>query len=202
MHTKKITIVALTALLAAGANAQAKSSQKFETTLQQEVNAPVKVEVVVSQDLANRAENLPESLRDRRNFRSNSGFANNGYYGERELDKLTDRLQSRMEKRLAKEGVAVDDNAGTVLRLVIKDARNNRPTFKQMSKEPGLSFRSFGTGGATLEAEIIAAGGTSLGTMSYAWYETNIEDAAYGGTWSDAYRAFDRFTRKVADELE
>jgi len=87
------------------------------------------------------------------------------------------------------------------LRVKIADAKPNRPTFGQLSKQPNLSFRSLGTGGAELEGELIAAGGRSLGTMNYKWYETDIRDAQYGGTWSDAHRAFSRYARKTAKTL-
>jgi len=100
-----------------------------------------------------------------------------------------------------KKGIEVSDNASTVLRITIQDAKPNRPTYKQLSVEPSLSFQSFGIGGAELQGELIAAGGRSLGTMSYEYYENDIRDAKFGGTWGDAHRAFGRFANKAAKTL-
>ncbi len=194
------SILALT--LCAAVPAFAKSSSKFETTLSAPITSAVKVEVVLGDDLAHRANNLPKDRRDRGFSRGlNDAFGGNGFYGERDLNRLTERLQKRLEKRLEKEGVATDPGADTVLRLVITDARPNRPTFRQLSKDVSLSYQSFGIGGAAFEGEIIAAGGESLGDLSYAWYEDSIRDAAYSGTWTDAHRAIDLFARKTAKTL-
>lgn len=193
----------LAASLAFAAPASAKSSSKFESSISALTSQAVKVEVIVSDDLAYRAENLPKSLRDRSGVRSlNAGFSGNGHYGERELERLAERLEKKMTRRLQKQGIQVDDNASTVLKVTLVDAKNNRPTFEQLSQQVSLSFQSYGTGGAELSGELLSANGTSLGTMSYAWYETDIRDAAYNaGTWRDANRAFDRFARKAAKEL-
>ncbi len=198
---KLLTTTLLSLGLAVAAPAFAKSSQKFESTLSAPISSTVKVEVIIGEDLAYRADNLPKKLKDRGSSRLRSGFGNNGFYGERDLSELAERLQKKFEKRLVKEGLSVDADADTIMRLVITDAKPNRPTFKQLSKEPGLSFQSYGTGGASFEGEVLTAGGESLGELSYAWYEWNIEDAYFGGTWSDAHRAMDRFARQVVKTL-
>jgi len=152
--------------------------------------------------MAHRANNLPEKLSDRGNARSlRAGFAGNGFYGDRDIERLTERLESKLEKKFAKKGIEVSDTASTVLRITIEDAKPNRPTFNQLSKQPGLSFQSFANGGAELEAELIAAGGQSLGTMSYRYYENDIRYAQNGGTWHDAHRAFSSFASKAAKTL-
>lgn len=193
----------IAASLALTAPASANSSSKFESTVSAPTQQAVKIEVLLSEDLAYRADNLPEKLRDRSGARGlNAGFTGNGFYGARELERLTERLEKKIERRLNKQGIQVDENATTVLKVTLVDAENNRPTFGQLSKQPGLSYKSFGTGGAELSGELISASGISLGTMSYGWYETSIRDAAYtSGTWTDAYRAFDRFAKKAAKEL-
>lgn len=174
----------------------------YDTTVTAPLTSPVKIEVVLSEDMAHRANNLPEKLRDRSGARSlRSGFSGNGFYGEKDLNRLTERLQSKLEKKFENKGIAVSDTASTVLRVTITDAKPNRPTFNQLSHEPGLSFQSFSIGGAELEAELIAAGGQLLGTMSYDYYENDIRDAKYGGTWGDAHRAFGRFASKAAKTL-
>ena len=191
----------LAASFALTAPALAKS-RGFDTTVTAPLTSSVKIEVVVSEDMAHRANNLPEKLSDRSGERgSRSGFAGNGFYGDRDLERLTERLQSKLEKKFTQKGIQVSDAAPTVLRITIEDAKPNRPTFNQLSKEPSLSFESFGNGGAELQAELIASGGQSLGTMSYKFYETDIRDAKYGGTWGDAHRAFGRFASKAAKNL-
>lgn len=196
------TAAALTFSLAFAGPALAKSSQKFESSLSAPLNSAVKVEVVLGEDLAYRANNLPKKLRDRgSSLRTRSGFSQNGFYGEKDLNRLTNRLEEKMTQRLVKQGIDVSENASTVLRVVLTDARNNRPTFSQLSKEAGLSFRSYGRGGASMEGQLITADGRSLGEMSYAWYDHDIYDAAYAHTWSDANRAIDHFARKTAKSL-
>jgi len=193
------SLLALTFTLAAPALAK---SYGFDTTVTAPVTSAIKIEVVVSEDLAHRANNLPKKLSDRSGARGlNSGFSGNGFYGDRDIERLTGRLKSKLEKKFAKKGIEISDTASTVLRITIQDAKPNRPTFNQLSKEPSLSFQSFGNGGAELQAELIAAGGRSLGTMSYKWYENDIRYAQYGGRWNDAHRAFNRFASKAAKTL-
>jgi len=179
-------------------------TRNYETTVSAPLTSAVKIEIVVGEDLAHRANNLPKKLSDRGGSnRLNSGFSNNGYYGDKDIKRLTERLQSKIEKKFTKKGIEISNTASTILRVTLTDAKPNRPTFEQLSREPGLSFQSFGNGGAKIESELIAAGGASLGTMNYKYYEADIRDAARGsGTWMDAYRAFGRYSSKVAKTLQ
>lgn len=204
---KKLATSALIALavgagtLAITSPAMARSSKHFTSTLQAP-STSVRINVTLGEDLAFRADNLSTNIRDRHNSRSlNNGFAKNGYFGQKDLDKLTARLKTRMEMRLGKSGITVSDDAATVLNIVITDAKPNRPTFKQLSKSPSLSVRSYGIGGAKFEGTLTNASGEQ-GNVSYGWYETDIRDAQYGGTWSDANLAIDRFARKTAKALK
>ena len=193
------SLLALSLILAAPAIA---TSYGFDTTVTAPLTSAVKIEVVVSEDMAHRANNLPEKLSDRSSARGlRSGFAGNGFYGDRDIERLTERLESKLEQKFAKKGILISDTASTILRITIEDAKPNRPTFNQLSVQPGLSFNSFGNGGAELEAELIAAGGQSLGTMSYRYYENDIRYAKFGGIWNDAHRAFGRFASKAAKTL-
>jgi hypothetical protein len=110
-------------------------------------------------------------------------------YGLREVQYLADELRRDVERALAKRG-------GGRAELTIVDAKPNRPTFKQMSDKPGLSFQSFGIGGATIEGRIITADGRET-PISYRWYETDIRQVMPAGTWSDAERAFDRVAWRI-----
>lgn len=115
----------------------------------------------------------------------------------REFDYLTRELKRSVEKRLERSG-ALDPEGGE-LDLVIEDARPNRPTLREMSAKPGLSFQSFGVGGARVSGEYRAASGART-PVAYGWYETDIRWAQYGSTWSDADEAFDRLAARLAKD--
>lgn len=174
----------------------------YDSTFSSPLTTPVRLEVRLSDDMAYRANNLPKKLSDRgSSSRIRGGFSNNGFYGERDLNQLSERLEDKLEQRLVKKGITVSDDAAVTLVVTIEDAKPNRPTFKQLSNEPGLSFQSFGIGGAEFTGALLDAQGNNLGTMDYKWYESDIRDAAFGGTWSDANVAIRRFAKKAAKDL-
>jgi hypothetical protein len=196
------TILALStaaALLAAPVAAQAG----FDADIDKRLSGPVKIEVMLSESLEHRADNLPKEISLRRGNRLQSAFANNGHYGQRDLDKRVEEMVEELTEDFAKAGVTVDDNAATVLRVTLVDLRPNRPTFSQLSDEPGLSFRSFGVGGAKIEGELIAAGGEKLGTMAYDYFPTldNYGLNRAAATWSDADRAISRFSKRAVKKI-
>jgi hypothetical protein len=115
-------------------------------------------------------------------------------YGVRDIQRLADELQRDVERELARKGALGD---GGRLDLVLVDAKPNRPTFKQLSDTPGLSFQSFGVGGATIEGRAVAADGT-VTPLRYRWYETDIRQAARGGVWSDAEWTINRFASRLS----
>lgn len=117
--------------------------------------------------------------------------------GEREFDRLQGMLRSDLERELA--GYLGEN--GSTLMVTILDATPNRPTMEQMRDTPGLSMRSFGTGGASVEAELVSASGEKLESYSYAWRSYNINDAAGASTWHDAQRAFGRFANDVGESI-
>jgi hypothetical protein len=108
--------------------------------------------------------------------------------GVRDVDDLAAQLRTTVEKRLAKTG-AYD---GARIELVLADATPNRPTFKQLGDRPGLSYESFGVGGAKIEGRAIAANG-AVTPIGYKYYESDIRWARHGGTWADAEGTFQRF---------
>lgn len=202
MRITHLTILAATLGVLAISSTPAQARIGFESTVTAPVSEAVKLDIQLSESMAYRANNLPKKLTDRSGSGiSRSGFSANGYYGEKDLNRLTQRLEKRLTEQLTKRGLRVDENASTVLRVVLTDAKNNRPTFTQLSKEPSLSFQSFGNGGAEFEAQLIRAGGENLGDISYRWYEDDIRYARTGGTWSDANRSIDRFAKKAAKTL-
>jgi hypothetical protein len=108
--------------------------------------------------------------------------------GVRDVDSLASDLRKAVERRLAKTNAF--DGARIVLELA--DAQPNRPTFKQLTDTPGLSYQSFGVGGARIEGHAIAPNGV-MTPLSYSYYEPDIRYARQGGTWADAYWTIDRF---------
>ncbi len=118
----------------------------------------------------------------------------------REFDYLTRELKRSVEKQLDRSGALGPE--GGELDLVIEDAKPNRPTLREMSAKPGLSYHSFGVGGARISGEYRATSGART-PVAYSWYETDIRWAQYGSTWSDAGEAFDRLAARLAkDEFD
>ena len=115
-------------------------------------------------------------------------------YGARELDFLAAELRTSVERALNRDG-ALAASGGT-LDLVIEDAVPNRPTMRQMVMKAGLSYESYGIGGATVEGVLTTADGRQI-PVSYRWYETDIRWSQSASTWMDAENTFDRFARKL-----
>jgi hypothetical protein len=113
--------------------------------------------------------------------------------GVRDVNDLATRLQTTVARRLAKTG-AYD---GARIELVLADVQPNRPTFKELGDRPGLSYESFGIGGAKIEGRAIAADG-AVTPISYRYYESDIRYSRHGGTWADAEGTFDRFAYSLA----
>ena len=196
-------IIASAFALAAPSFAQARGILEHNITTP--LSTPIKIDIVYSEDMQHRANNLPESnklkgLGVTRGARS--GFAGNGYYGEQSLEHLAKSLKRKMTNKFKKTGISVSDDAPTTMRITIVDAKNNRPTGNQLSNQPGLSYTSFGLGGATLNAELLDQNGNSLGTMTYSYFETDIDlSAQFSGMWHDANRSFRFFAKKAAKTL-
>ncbi|WP_156811968.1 hypothetical protein [Robiginitomaculum antarcticum] len=195
-------ILISTAIIAlATAPAFAVSKNKFAEDMALPAGASVKVDVVLSPDMIHRADNLPEKLSDRSGSRGlNNGFGGNGFYGMRELDNLRGDMADEMITDLSKAGYAVTVAGAYTLRVTIDDARPNRPTMGQLSKQPSLSFRSIARGGARMTSELIDPAGNVVGTSQYGWYDSFLDDYPKG-TWSEAKRAFSRYASKTAKTI-
>lgn len=109
-------------------------------------------------------------------------------YGVRDVNRLAQRLERSVQRELDRTG-AYD---GARLELTLVDVTPNRPTFKQMVDRPGLSFQSFSLGGARIEGRAIGRDG-AVTPLSYAWQDTDIRNALYASTWSDAEWTIERF---------
>lgn len=193
---RTLSVLLLSAGLALASPAIAQSSQKFESTFSVPVDS-VKVEVSISDELAYLAENPSDDIR----HRSRSSAFGKGYYGEKDLNRLRDRLEKKLISQLEKEGVKVDQNSSNVLQVQLDKVQNNRPTFEQLSQTPQLSQRSFGMGGAAFSGRVIQNGGEAEGDISYAWFPSLDRDFVSLSTWSDTRRAIDKFARHTAKSL-
>jgi hypothetical protein len=110
-------------------------------------------------------------------------------YGERERETIRDMLQTNLARALGNQAARVD--------VVINDIVPNRPTFKQLGDRPGLSFQSFGIGGADISGKAFDSAGNLLGEVNYDWYG-DIIWADTSWTWTDADRAIYQFSRQLA----
>lgn len=115
-------------------------------------------------------------------------------YGQRELDYLAADLRKSVEQALDRGG-DLSPTGGT-LDLVIEDAVPNRPTMRQMALKPGLSYESFGIGGARIGGALTTADGQRI-PVGFRWYETDIRWSQAASTWTDARNTFDRFARRL-----
>ncbi|MEP1229547.1 MAG: hypothetical protein ABJG88_02610 [Litorimonas sp.] len=181
------------------------NARGYKTTITSPLTTSVKIEVVMSEDMQHRANNLPKKLRDRSSGQSRGirkGFTGNGFFGDRELDILSKSIEDQISRKLEGKGVVISEDAPVVLRITLEDAKNNRPTSEQLRRELNISFQSFGLGGAELSADLINADGTSLGTMHYKYYANTLQEGQqFFGTWSDAKETFGRFARKATKTL-
>jgi hypothetical protein len=108
--------------------------------------------------------------------------------GVRDVNELADELRTAVQKRLEK----TNRYDGARIELVLVDAKPTRPTFKQLGDSPGLSYSSFGRGGAAIEGRAIAPDG-AVTPLSFKDYEADLRQSRLGSTWSDAQMTIDRF---------
>lgn len=113
--------------------------------------------------------------------------------GQRDVDQQVARLQTVVERRLARDGAL----QGAQVNLVLTDLKPNRPTMQQAADKPGLSvLESISIGGATIEGEVVTADGQRL-PISYSRYSNSLADVHGFSTWQDADRTYDRFANNL-----
>ena len=197
---KFLSLISAAALMTTPAIAQARG---FDSNFSQNITGAYKLEVVVSEDLAHRANNLPKKLSDRGSSgRLNGSFSNNGKYGDKEIEYLLEEMEEEIRDDFADRNLTISDTAPTLLRITINKVKPNRPTFNQLTEDTSLSFQSFGIGGADVSAEFIAAGGNVIGTAEFDYFSSFNDRNLRGlGTWADANRAFSRFSKKLSKKL-
>lgn len=115
--------------------------------------------------------------------------------GQRDVDQQLARLQTVVERRLARDGAL----EGATINLVITDLKPNRPTFQQAADKPGLSIMdSISIGGATIEGEVITADGQRL-PVRYSRFSSSLAEVRGYTTWQDADRAYERLANNLVE---
>jgi len=196
-------IFALISTLALFTTSGVAHARGFDFDFSETAIGPIKLEVIASDDLTHRAKHLPKKLSKRgSSLRLNSPFSQNGKYGEKEISYLIDEMTEELNDDFSKKGIVISNDARKILRVTIEMAKPNRPTFNQLSRDPSLSYQSYGVGGAKLSAVIITDAGETIGQASYDYYSTlTHHDFRPIGTWSDSKRAFSRFSKKLSKKL-
>ena len=197
---KILTLFSAVALLAVPAAAQARG---LDFDISQPITGPIKLEIVVSEDLAHRANNLPKKISDRRSgSRIGASFSSNGHYGDRAIEFLLEDLEEELVRDFSKRDITLSETAPTVLKVTIEKVKNNRPTFNQLSRDSNLSFQSFGIGGANVSALLTSLNGEVLGEAKYDYY-SDFRDFGLQGrsVWTDTSVAFSKFSRQFSKKL-
>jgi hypothetical protein len=92
-------------------------------------------------------------------------------------------------------------NKAARVEVVVNNITANRPTFKQLNDRSGLSFQSFGIGGADVSGKAYDASGKLIGEVTYDWYG-DIDFASTAWVWSDADRAIRQFSRQLSRAVQ
>lgn len=114
--------------------------------------------------------------------------------GQRDVDQQLARLQTVVERRLARDGAL----QGAQINLVLTELKPNRPTWQQAADQPGLSMLdSISIGGAAIEGEVITAEGERL-PVRYSRFSNSLAEVYGYTTWQDADRAYGRLADNLA----
>ena len=125
--------------------------------------------------------------------------------GEREGLYLQNEIARYLARELTEAGATLGPNGALTLEITLIDADPNKPTFEQLSAQPGLDYsRSISVGGAELRGVLRNANGQVLAEIDHEYRSVDLFQAATFAltTWQDAQRAIRSFARKAADAYE
>ena len=115
-------------------------------------------------------------------------------YGARDVEEVRKWLAEAAEHALNRPGAKPIARAD----LVLADAVPNRPTFNQLGRNTSLSMLgSVGLGGAKITGTVTGTDGV-VRPLTFAFYETSLQNERGATTWFDAERAFDMLSSKIA----
>jgi len=192
---KRILAIFSAAFALAGLTGAAQAQQGWSGSLSGSVEGPVEItDVVLGDELADRADLI----------------------GPSDLDRLLGDLRAETSAALSGAGL-IANTADVNVRLVLADARPNRPTFHQLSGEGvfgahdarrgqtrrsvNLSMDSVQLGRVKVIAEFSNDAGQSLGSLQYFYESFSLQDADGKGVWTDANRGIDRFARGLPGKV-
>jgi len=110
-------------------------------------------------------------------------------YGEKEKTVITDMIKEEIAKKFSGKDYRYEIN--------INQITPNRPTMQQMDNKPGLSYQSFGIGGANISGKVFDQSGKLVAETKYDYYGNDIWHSQYDWTWHDAEWAVERFVKKL-----
>ena len=123
----------------------------------------------------------------------------------RDAEDLVAELREELEGALSRIGAYTPTDAtplGT-LNVTITKVTSSNPGFTRNGQRQFVSAAgSTGRGGATITAELLDADGAPAARFEFDWDEPSFELAQQRSAWWGAHRAFDRFARQLANELD
>ncbi len=134
---------------------------------------------------------------------SRASTRNESYLGPNDAEDLVADLYDELVENLGSRGL-LDETAaaGATLNVIILDADPNNLAFTEVGRHNFLDNASIGRGGAELEATLIASDGSVLANYGFDYSEPgSIRFEVRAGTWTEARRTFDRFARRLAEDL-
>lgn len=204
MRNLSAALIMGSSLLLLPAATHASETRGFNSTITSVPASSLRLEVGLSEELSYLAEHSADGQKICTNSTSSrtNGFACGGHFGVKDLNGLTEKIETNTTRALAKKDITVSDEADLVLKVTLVDVKNNRPTQRQIKQQVTLSFQSLQLGGARIEGELFTKDGRSLGTISYSYYESFFDDFSGGrGRWSDANETIQRFSKRLAGDL-
>ncbi len=126
-----------------------------------------------------------------------------------DIEFLVERLQARVEASLERVGAPET----LVVTVTLEDVWKDRPTPRQLERQPSLLSRGFERGGASITASFSDPEAGFSGEHSYEWRQTDLGTPRNSPTWSSAssrfganlnsaVRTIDRFSRALGNSVE
>ncbi len=111
-------------------------------------------------------------------------------YGDKEKTVIADMVKGEIAKKFNGKDYRYE--------ISINAITPNRPTMQQMDNKPGLSYQSFGVGGANLSGKVFDQAGNLIAETKYDYYNNDIWHSQGNWTWHDAEWAVETFVKKLS----